>query len=123
MQSRSHAQRNHHRIARLVLLWFALYLGVAIAAPLVQGQGLQLVCTASGSIKLIAAGTGGTGSSLASHALECPLCAGPGAPPPWATGGPVAVALPAFVAPAQPGIRLAHAGAAPPPARGPPSAA
>lgn len=116
--------RKAHHLARFVLLWFALYLGVAIAAPLVQGQGLQLVCTATGSIKLVATGAtddAGAGGSAAGHSLECPLCAGPGAPPAAAGFGLAMLARPPFALPAQPATRVALHTAAPPPARGPPT--
>lgn len=75
--------RNAHRLARFVLVWFVLSMGVAIASPLVKPQSMQLVCSASGSIKIIAdGGDDGTPSRL--NLLDCPLCAVVGAPPPAA---------------------------------------
>src|SRR4051812_25584173 len=71
--------RNARRIARLVLAWFALSLGVAIAAPLVQPANIEVVCSGSGALKLLVKGDGGSTSST--HTLDCPLCAGLDAPP------------------------------------------
>jgi hypothetical protein len=73
--------RNAHRLARFVLVWFALSLGVAIASPLVKPQNVQLVCSASGSVKIIADGGDGDTGALR-NTLDCPLCAAVGAPPP-----------------------------------------
>jgi hypothetical protein len=110
--------RHVHRIARFVLVWFALSIGVAIAAPLVHPQGLQLVCSASGSNKFIASDDGqAQGASLT---LDCPLCAGVGAPPPQTPALFSAAAPRFFVLPLQDGCCLPLASAAPPPARGPP---
>ena len=60
-------------LARLVLAWFVLALGVAIASPLVKPQGIELVCASGGAMKLIvnavdslmpAAGAGGLTMNL-----------------------------------------------------------
>jgi len=113
--------RQAQLLARLVLVWFVLALGVAVAAPLVQPQALELVCSSAGAVKLVQVGD--DGSTAAAHLLDCPLClTGSGsAPPPavpssWAQPLPQAHALPALAAPI-------HAGrtAAPPPSRGPPA--
>jgi hypothetical protein len=116
MQSLRHA----HRIARFVLVWFALSIGVAIASPLVQPQALQLVCSASGASKVIA-GDADEQDSTALQVMHCPLCVGVGAPPPieiiaFTTAPPLGYALPVqYRAP------FAPLAAAPPPARGPPN--
>lgn len=116
--------RKAHYIARFMLVWFALSLGVAIAAPLVHPQALQLVCTASGSIKAIAIGEEVQGNSASHHTLDCPLCAVLGAPPPldmvfFSAAAPQALALP--LRDTDPAA--AQNSAAPPPARGPPAQA
>jgi hypothetical protein len=113
------ALRNARLLARLVLVWFALAIGVAVASPLVQPQSLELVCSGGGAMKLLVKGDDG-GAAKPSHTLDCPLCGSFDAP---ASAGVVAVCLaPAEVqlAPslAQPGARWA---AATPPARGPPA--
>jgi hypothetical protein len=118
MQSLRHA----HRIARFVLVWFALSIGVAIASPVVSPQELQLVCSSAGSIKLITSGDDGTAKPLR-LTLDCPLCAGLGAPPPVVTAL-FSSAVPHFLAlPVPDSLSLAMASATPPPARGPPTPA
>ncbi len=112
--------RNAHLIARFVLVWFALSIGVAIASPMVKPQGLQLVCSGSGSMKVISSDADGKTAS-SSHTLDCPLCASISAPPPmdivaFGSAAPRAYALP------QPAIAPpAYVWATPPPARAPPA--
>lgn len=115
-----HTLRTAHLLARFVLVWFALSMGVAIASPLVKPQSVQLVCSAAGAIKIIADG-GDEDTGALRNTLDCPLCAAVGAPPPQnfvtvlapATG--MAYALPRPVD--APHTRLS---APPLPARGPP---
>ncbi len=68
------------RLARLVLAWFALTLGVAVAAPLVSPNGLTLICSAGGSVRLVA----DADAPVVGATLDCPLCVFSGAPPPVA---------------------------------------
>lgn len=115
-------QRLRHArfLARLVLVWFVLALGAAIASPMVKPQPLDLVCSSAGGVKLLAPGDDGA-VALSGHALDCPLCASMGAPPPVAKlSGPVALPLSSVVA-SIPAARIAALIAAPLPARGPPS--
>jgi hypothetical protein len=112
--------RNAHLTARCVLLWFALFMGVAIASPWVQPQSLQVVCSGSGASKVVVGNPDGQ-TGVAPHALDCPLCAGIGAPPPldivaFTTAPPLGYALPL-----QGGTHRVPVAAAPPPARGPPT--
>jgi len=112
--------RNANYLARFMLVWFALYLGVAIASPLVNPQGTQLVCSASGTMKVVSA-TGDAGAPNSGNTLDCPLCAGVGAPPPldlvaFDATSPLAYALQSIAS-----AHIATATAAPPPARGPPT--
>ena len=107
-------------IARLVLVWFVLSIGVAIASPMVKPQGMQLVCSGAGAMKVIVAGDDGK-LPASSHTLDCPLCASISAPPP--------IEVLAFSATAPKGFVPLSAGnesvffvlVAPPPARGPPT--
>jgi len=114
------AFRPTRQLARLVLVWFMLALGVAVASPLVKPQSWQVVCSASGSVKLLKIGDDGAVHAGA-HQLECPLCWVTSAPPP-----DLQIALPAQPAlrhpslPALPG-RVAVRTAPPLPARGPPA--
>ena len=73
--------RNTQQIIRLVLVWFALSVGVAIASPWVQPKAMDMVCTSTGSMKLVVQGDEDSTSSDA-LTLDCPLCATFIAPPP-----------------------------------------
>lgn len=112
--------RSSTLIARLVLAWFALTLGVAVASPIVHPQALELVCSASGSMKLVAVGDEAPGVQASSHSLDCSLCL-PAALPAQAA---IARSLPpAPAANAQHPFASAHIAAlagAPLPPRGPP---
>ena len=116
MQTLRHARF----LARLVLVWFALALGVAIASPLVKPQSTELVCASGGAMKLIVKSDDGK-PVQSGHTLDCPLCATIGAPPPLVQ---LPVAVPSALAQALLPIAAAHiAGrtAAPLPPRGPPT--
>ena len=66
--------RHTRWIGRLVLLWFALFIGAAIASPIVKPTGGQMVCSAMGGMKLVVDGEDGT-APQASTSMDCPLCA------------------------------------------------
>lgn len=75
--------RNAHRLTRFVLVWFALFVGVAVASPLVKPEVVHLVCSATGGVKLVhvdAAGADVNGAA-ALTALDCPACLPLIAPP------------------------------------------
>jgi hypothetical protein len=107
-------------LGRLVLAWFALSLGVAVASPLVHPQAMELVCSSAGVMKVIVKASDGAQELGSSH-LDCPMCMPLAAPPPPAPAGalpppsPLSHALRPVVA-----ARIAAATAAPLPARGPP---
>lgn len=116
--------RNAHFIARLVLVWFALSIGVAIASPMVKPQSLQLICSGTGAIKIISSDADGkaatTPSSTSTHTLDCPLCAAMAAPPP-VDANHLAFAAPlGYTSPARAAASPVPFFATPPPARGPP---
>ncbi len=116
----SNMQRLRHAIqlTRLVLVWFALSVGVAIASPIVNPQGMDLVCTSTGSMKLVVQGDDEAAAS--SHTLDCPLCASTSAPPPVLN---TALTQPSPLAHVMQPLAAAHIAAltAPPlPSRGPP---
>ena len=69
-------------LARFVLAWFVLSLGVAVASPLVQPRGLQLVCGA-GAVKLVPQSGEGDAQAV-TLAMECALCSPAVVPPPAA---------------------------------------
>ena len=112
--------RNAKLIARFVLVWFALSIGVAIASPMVKPQGMQLVCSGVGAMKVIVAGQAGK-APVVSHTLDCPLCASISAPPPMEILAFSATAPLAFVMPAESNEIVLFELATPPPARGPPT--
>ena len=117
------SQRSLRRIASLVLAWFALYLGAAVASPLLQAGAYVVVCSADGVVRLVPADdAGGVGHGHAT--LHCPLCAPAGAPPPPAAGlaAPPHASGTCDLLPAAT-IRPSAPDAAPPPARGPPASA
>jgi hypothetical protein len=112
------ALRNASFLARLVLAWFALSIGVAVASPLVQPQSIELICSGAGAMKLLVKDADG-GQTQPGTTLDCPLCASLAAPPPAALG----VAMPQPLGRSTqsiPSARLAALTAAPLPARGPP---
>ena len=112
--------RNAKLIARFVLVWFALSIGVAIASPMVKPQSMQLVCSGLGAMQVIVAGDDGM-VPAASHTLDCPLCASISAPPPIEILAFSATAPLGFVLPAEGNEIVLFELATPPPARGPPT--
>jgi hypothetical protein len=115
--------RAAHRLTRLVLVWFALSLGVAMASPLVNPQAIELICSGSGAMKLVVKTSDGTASvQQGSHTLDCALCAAASAPPPPEQAAPLLAPVSwAYVSwPAAP-APMAVRTAAPLPARGPPT--
>ncbi len=117
-------QRLRHAavLARWVLVWFALSLGVAVASPLVKPQAVDLVCSAGGTVKLVVKGDLPDGGAAPSHTLDCPLCLPFAAPPPPTAQAalPTPPPLGHAVQPI-PAARIAALTAAPLPARGPPA--
>ena len=70
--------RSARNLVRLVLASFVLVVTVAAASPVLHPQGLEMVCSGGGVMKLVDAD--GNTSSVISQ-LDCPLCAAPGGPP------------------------------------------
>ena len=116
--------RHAIQLTRFVLVWFALSIGVAIASPVVNPQVMDLVCTSTGSMKLVVQGQDngdGEGVAASSHTLECPLCASISAPSPALN---TSLTQPSPLAHALQPLAAAHIAAitAPPlPSRGPPA--
>ena len=107
-------------LARLVLAWFVVSMGVAVASPLVNPQAMELICSGSGAIKLLVKTDDGV-QEMQSHTLDCPLCAHVGAPPP-AAQAPLPVVHPlAHALRPIPAAHIAARTAAPLPPRGPPA--
>ena len=112
--------RHAKLLARFVLVWFAMSIAAAIAAPLVKPQALTLICAGAGGMKLLPPTDDG-GQPVASHTLDCPLCVGLGAPPPpLAQVVHAPVPAPGELCQGVPATHVAALHAAPLPARGPP---
>lgn len=111
--------RNAHRLTRFMLVWFALFIGVAVASPLVKPQAAQMVCSAMGGMKMVVVGDMGD-IDTSSDGMDCPLCTQVSAPPtPVFTG----FAPPSALAHALSPIAQAHIAwlsGSPLPPRGPP---
>jgi len=73
--------RRAHRLARLLLAWFTLALGVAVAAPVLHPQRMELVCSGSGSATLIVSDEDGGTAQVHRHSQDCSLCVLAAAPP------------------------------------------
>ena len=115
--------RRAHFLVRLVLAWFVLSLGAAIASPIVNPQGMELICSATGGAKLLVKSDDGSGQA-GPHSLDCPLCLiGSALPPPPDTAVSRLESFAARPAPAWRDAPIALHSAAPPPSRGPPSIA
>jgi hypothetical protein len=115
-----HSLRQARLLVRLIAVWFVLSIGAAIASPLVKPQAMELVCSGGGVVKLLIKSDDGS-SAMASHTLDCPLCASLSAPPPAVRLGADPVSPLTHVMQAIPAARIASLTAAPLPARGPPS--
>ena len=109
--------------ARLVLAWFVLSLGLAIAAPIVQPQSLTLVCSAAGEVKLQSTGSDSGNVAPTGHTLDCVLCLALSAPPPANADLSAPLPVAALGQAIQTAARNAWRTAAPLPARGPPACA
>jgi hypothetical protein len=113
------ALRNAKFITRLVLVWFALFIGAAVASPMVKPTDLQMVCSAAGGMKMVVSDDGGN-EVIANSGMDCPLCASGMSP---ADTGPSAFLKLSPLSHALQPIAAAHIASltAPPlPSRGPP---
>ena len=115
-----HRLRTARLFARLVLAWFVLATGVAIASPLVQPQASALVCSIGGVMKLLPVGDDADAAPSGAVLLDCPLCLQMAAPPVQAPAlAARAPASPRMSVQAAP-LHVARA-AGPAPGRGPPA--
>ena len=112
--------RQAKNLARFVLVWFALSLGVAMASPLVAPKAMELVCTTGGTMKIVSSDDAENTDSTA-HTMDCALCMALGIPP---TSISSQFFKPSSLSHALHPIAAAHiaAATAPPlPSRGPPA--
>lgn len=105
--------------ARWVLLGFVLSLGVTIASPIVNPQATQLICSASGGMKIITTTADGS-TEVASQSMDCPLCISIIAPPPVLKSTFEPTQTLSYALQPIPAAIIAQRTAAPPPGRGPP---
>lgn len=111
--------RNAIQITRFVLVWLVLSVGVAVASPVLNPKGTDVVCTGTGMMKLVVQGDDDGAASA--KTMDCPLCTSITAPPPEFS---TALTQPSPLAHAVQPIAAAHIAAltAPPlPSRGPPA--
>lgn len=81
-----HSLRSSVLLARLLLVWFALTLGVAGASPFINPQSMELVCSTGGEVKLVVTqgsndDEGSKAQALGLHTLDCSLCLATMLPP------------------------------------------
>ncbi|MBD8049844.1 DUF2946 family protein [Limnohabitans radicicola] len=112
--------RNAHFITRLVLVWFALFIGASVASPLIKPQASQMVCSAMGGMKMVMTDDSGDNQTL-SGGMDCPLCAHVSAPPPAAVSGFESVSALAHALRPIPAAHIAWLTGSPLPPRGPPA--
>ena len=107
-------------IARFMLVWFALSIGIAVASPLIKPQGMELICTGTTGVMKVLIQTDDGPQEASMHTLDCPLCAFMTAPPAVARLMAEPVQPLAYVMRSIPAARMACLTGHPPPARGPP---
>lgn len=115
-----HTLRTAQALARFVLAWFVLCIGVAVASPLVAPQAMELVCSGSGAMKLLVKTDEGVQEKGTGHTLDCPMCASHGAPLPSKSPGAAPPAPLAHALETMEAARIAALTAPPLPPRGPP---
>lgn len=65
--------RNARFITRLVLVWYVLFVGVAVLAATLQPKSMEVVCSSMGVMKVVVSGD--DDSTQVRSAMDCPLCA------------------------------------------------
>ena len=71
--------RRSKLVASLLLAWFALFLGSAIASSAIKPGNTQIVCSAGGGMKMVDLDGNEDGQQI-SATMDCPLCASVAAP-------------------------------------------
>ncbi len=115
--------RNAHRFTRFLLVWLVLFVGAAVASPLVKPEAVQLVCSAIGGVKLVQVDAAGAvvDGAAAHAALDCPACLPLIAPPLGKVLAPMPTGNLSHVLQHLPAARLASLLGQPWQARAPPS--
>jgi len=116
-----HALRTSSTLARLVLAWLVLTMGVAMASPFVAPRTMETVCSGTGAMQLIELDQHGDVVSAAQHTLDCALCL-PAALPAPSIASPLSQPQPlAYALTPTRAARIAALVGAPLPPRGPPA--
>lgn len=115
-----HRLRTAQILARAVLVWFVLSIGVAVAAPIVKPQSMELVCSGTGVMKVLVTTDDGV-KEVTTHTLDCPLCATILGPLPNKAAGVAEPSPLSYALQNIPSARIAALTGAPLPARGPPT--
>jgi hypothetical protein len=76
--------RNARHLTRFMLVWFALFIGVAAASPLVKPQAAQMICSTMGGVQMVLTDDGGDTPLASVDGMDCPLCTHVSVPPPTA---------------------------------------
>jgi len=98
-----------------------LFVGVSVASPLVNPQGIQMVCSAMGGMKMVNTDDGSGDTAQPVNSLDCPLCAKVTLPTPSVTHHLDATSTLASALHAIPSVHIAWLTGAPLPPRGPPA--
>ena len=113
--------RHAHLLARCVLVWFVLFVGVSVASPWVNPQASQMVCSAMGGMKMVNPDEAGGDTVKLSGNLDCPLCAQFSAPPAPVVLHLIAPDALAYALRPVPSAHIAWLTGSPLPPRGPPA--
>lgn len=116
-----HTLRTSLMLTRLVLAWFALTFGVAVASPIIAPHTLVMMCS-QGEAKAIVIDADGKLATSKDHTLECAFCIPAAAPPPSTTLALPASGTPCHSEPHAAPAPIQAAAGAPLPPRGPPAA-
>lgn len=76
-----HVLRTSRCLSSLVLAWFVLFVGVSLASPLLKQGTLEMVCSVSGGMKLVASSDTGDLDPSVPTGMDCPLCLTVAPPP------------------------------------------
>lgn len=61
------------RLARLVLVWYVLFVGVSMLAATLQPKTMDVVCSSMGVMKVVVSDDGS--DAKVRTVMDCPLCA------------------------------------------------
>lgn len=118
-----HTLRTTKTLARLVLAWLVMTLGVAMASPWVATKTFEMVCSDGGPMKLIVVDQSGDVTDASQHTLDCAMCLPASLPAPLVNQVAPQLQPLAYALNPVEKARIAALVGAPLPPRGPPSRA